>query len=172
MATYPFVRLEEEKRRLLAAGVDVIDFGKGDPNEPTDPMIRQALVDALPERAPYPLAQGLPELRQAASDWCRRRFGAALDPDTEIVPTYGSKEAIFSLAQVLDTVGRTVAFGEPAYPVYERGALFAGAKVHTLPLLRENGFLPDVDAIPDDTAIVWVNYPHNPTGALAPLSFY
>ena len=67
MATYPFVRLEEEKRRLLAAGVEIIDFGKGDPNEPTDPMIRQALIDALPERAPYPLAQGLPELRDAAA---------------------------------------------------------------------------------------------------------
>jgi succinyldiaminopimelate transaminase len=172
MATYPFVRLEEARRRLVSAGVDVIDFGKGDPNEPTDPMIRQALVDALPERAPYPLAQGLPELRQAAADWCRRRFGAALDPDTEIVPTYGSKEAIFSLAQVLDTAGRTVVFGEPAYPVYERGALFAGAKVHTLPLLREKDFLPDIDAIPEDTALVWVNYPHNPTGAVAPLEFY
>jgi succinyldiaminopimelate transaminase len=172
MATYPFVRLEEARRRLVASGVEVIDFGKGDPNEPTDPIIRQALIDAVPERAPYPLAQGLPELRQAASDWCKRRFGVAVDPDTEIVPTYGSKEAIFSLAQVLDTAGRTVVFGEPAYPVYERGALFAGAKVQTLPLLRENGFLPDVDAIPDDTAIVWVNYPHNPTGAVAPLEFY
>src|SRR6476469_4441628 len=175
MASYPFVRLEEEKRRLLAAGVDVIDFGKGDPNEPTDPMIRQALVDALPERAPYPLAAGLPELREAAAGWCGRRFGVALDPNTEIVPTYGSKEAIFSLAQVLvDPASdkRVVAFGEPAYPVYERGALFAGAEVRTLPLLRENGFLPDLDALDDRTAIVWVNYPHNPTGAVAPLSFY
>jgi succinyldiaminopimelate transaminase len=172
MATYPFVRLEEARRRLVAEGVEVIDFGKGDPNEPTDPMIRQALVDALPERSPYPLAQGLPELRAAAADWCARRFGVDVDPDTEIVPTYGSKEAIFSLAQVLDTAGRTVVFGEPAYPVYERGALFAGADVQTLPLLRENGFLPDLDAIPDDTAIVWINYPHNPTGAVAPLDFY
>src|SRR5690349_14686440 len=103
MAVYPFTRLEEEKRRLLAAGVDVIDFGKGDPNEPTDPMIRQALVDALPERSPYPLAQGLPELRVSVARWVERRFGVAVDPDTEIVPTYGSKEAIFSLAQVLDT---------------------------------------------------------------------
>ena len=172
MATYPFVRLEEARRRLVAAGVEVIDFGKGDPNEPTDPIIRQALIDAVPERAPYPLAQGLPELRLAASGWCKRRFGIAVDPDTEIVPTYGSKEAIFSLAQVLDTAARTVVFGEPAYHVYERGALFAGAKVQTLPLLRENGFLPDIDAIADDTAIVWVNYPHNPTGAVAPLEFY
>jgi succinyldiaminopimelate transaminase len=172
MATYPFVRIEEARRRLAAAGVDVIDFGKGDPNEPTDPMIRQALIDAVPERAPYPLAQGLPELREAAAGWCRRRFGVTVDPDTEIVPTYGSKEAIFSLAQVFDTAGRPVVFGEPAYPVYERGALFAGAEVQTLPLLRENDFLPDIDAIPDDAAIVWVNYPHNPTGAVASLDFY
>jgi acetylornithine aminotransferase len=172
MATYPFVRLEEEKRRLLAAGVDVIDFGKGDPNEPTDPMIRQALVDALPERSPYPLAQGLPELRRSVAGWVERRFGVAVDPDTEIVPTYGSKEAIFSLPQVLDTAGKVVAFGEPAYPVYERGALFAGASVRTLPLRRENGFLPDLGALDDDVALVWVNYPHNPTGAVAPLEFY
>jgi acetylornithine aminotransferase len=172
MATYPFVRLEEARRKLVAQGVEVIDFGKGDPNEPTDPMIRQALVDAVPERAPYPLAQGLPELREATAAWCANRFGVKVDPDTEIVPTYGSKEAIFSLAQVLSTAGRTVVFGEPAYPVYERGALFAGAEVQTLPLLRDNGFLPDLDAIPDDTALLWVNYPHNPTGAVAPLDFY
>jgi succinyldiaminopimelate transaminase len=172
LATYPFVRLEERKRDLLAAGVDVIDFGKGDPNEPTDPMIRQALVDALPERSPYPLAAGLAELREACARWCATRFGVGVDPATEIVPTYGSKEAIFSLAAVLDTQGRTVAFGEPAYPVYERGALFAGAQVQTLPLVREHGFLPDLDALPDDLALLWVNYPHNPTGALAPRDFY
>jgi acetylornithine aminotransferase len=172
MAVYPFTRLEEERRRLLASGIDVIDFGKGDPNEPTDPMIRRALVEALPERAPYPLAQGLPELREAAAGWLEGRFGVSLDPETEIVPTYGSKEAIFSLAQVLGTAGRVVAFGEPAYPVYERGALFAGARVQTLPLRRENGFLPDLGALVDDVALVWVNYPHNPTGAVAPREFY
>jgi acetylornithine aminotransferase len=175
MTTYPFVRLEEARRRLVAQGVDVIDFGKGDPNEPTDPMIRQALIDAVPERAPYPLAQGLPELRRAAAAWCRRRFGVELDPETEIVPTYGSKEAIFSLAQVLvdpHSPKRTVVVGEPAYPVYERGALFAGAQLRALPLLREHGFLPDLGALDDDVAIVWVNYPNNPSGAVAPLSFY
>src|SRR5213082_2594325 len=172
MAVYPFTRLEEERRALVAEGVEVIDFGKGDPNEPTDPLIRQALVEALPERAPYPLAQGLPELREAASGWLERRFGVAVDPDTEIVPTYGSKEAIFSLAQVLDVRGQVVAFGEPAYPVYERGALFAGASVRRLPLRRENGFLPDIGELDDDVALVWVNYPHNPTGAVAPLEFY
>jgi succinyldiaminopimelate transaminase len=172
MATYPFVRLEEKRRELAAAGVDVIDFGKGDPNEPTDPMIRQALIDSLPERSPYPLAAGLPELREAAARWCGTRFGVEVDPDSELVPTYGSKEAIFSLAEVLATSGRVVAYGEPAYPVYERGALFAGARVATVPLLGENGFLPDLDALPEDLALFWVNYPHNPTGAPAPLAFY
>jgi succinyldiaminopimelate transaminase len=172
MAVYPFTRLEEERRRLLAAGVEVIDFGKGDPNEPTDPMIREALVEALPERAPYPLAQGLPELREAAAGWLERRFGVSVDPEREIVPTYGSKEAIFSLAQVLETAGRVVAFGEPAYPVYERGALFAGARVQTLPLRRENGFLPDLAELDDDVALLWVNYPHNPTGAVAPRDLF
>src|SRR4051812_1566439 len=172
MATYPFVKLDEARRRLVAEGVEVIDFGKGDPNEPTDPMIRQALVDALPERAPYPLAIGLPELRDAAAGWLDRRFGVAVDPDTEIIPTYGAKEAIFSFAQVLDCSGKTVVYCEPAYPVYERGALFAAAHVRTLPLVREHGFLPDLSALDDDVALVWVNYPHNPTGAVAPLSFY
>src|SRR5437870_3725945 len=175
MATYPFVRLEDARRVLVAQGVDVIDFGKGDPNEPTDPTIRQALIDALPVRAPYPLAAGLPELREAAAGWCARRFGVDLDPGTELVPTYGSKEAIFSLAQVIvdpASEKRVVAYGEPAYPVYERGALFAGAEVRTLPLLRDNGFLPDLGLLDERTAIVWVNYPHNPTGAVAPLSFY
>ena len=175
MATYPFMRLEEARRALVAEGVDVIDFGKGDPNEPTDRIIREALIGAVPERAPYPLAAGLPELREAATGWCARRFGVELDPDTELIPTYGSKEAIFSLAQVLvdpHSPKRVVVFGEPAYPVYERGALFAGAEVRTLPLLRERGFLPDLRTLGADTAIVWVNYPHNPTGAVAPLSFY
>ena len=175
MATYPFVRLEEARRSLAVQGVEVIDFGKGDPNEPTDQIIRQALIDAVPERAPYPLAAGLPELRAAAAGWCARRFRVELDPDTELIPTYGSKEAIFSLAQVLvdpRSPKNVVVYGEPAYPVYERGALFAGAQVRTLPLLREHGFLPDLSSLGGETAVVWVNYPHNPTGALAPLSFY
>src|SRR5260370_7194003 len=120
MATYPFVRLEEARRRLLAQGVDVIDFGRGDPNEPTDPLIRRALVDSVPERSPYPLAQGLPELRIAVAGWCDRRFGVTLDPDTEILPTYGSKYAIFSPAQALagpHSDKRPLAFAQPPYPL-------------------------------------------------------
>jgi len=176
--TYPFVKLEQAKRRLAAEGVELIDFGKGDPRERTDPMIRQALADGLTEISTYPLAEGLPELRAAVAGWCRRRFSVTLDPDTEIVPTYGSKEAIFLLAQVVvgrDSDRRLVVTTQPGYPVPDRGALFAGAEVEQLPLLEEKGFLVDLDAVPEETwqraAIVWLNYPNNPTGAVAPLEF-
>ena len=176
--TYPFVKLEQAKRRLAAEGVELIDFGKGDPRERTDPMIRQALADGLTEISTYPLAEGLPELRAAVAGWCQRRFGVTLDPDTEIVPTYGSKEAIFLLAQVVvgrDSDRRLVVTTQPGYPVPDRGALFAGAEVEQLPLLEEKGFLVDLDAVPEETwqraAIVWLNYPNNPTGAVAPLEF-
>jgi succinyldiaminopimelate transaminase len=176
--TYPFVRLEEAKRRLTAEGVELIDFGKGDPREETDPLIREALVDGIEPLMGYPLAEGLPELRAAVAAWCARRFGVELDSDTEVIPTYGSKEAIFHLAQVmLDRDGdkRLVLATEPGYPVYERGALFAGAEFGYLPLLEENGFFPDLDGVPaqtwERTAIVWINYPNNPTGAVAPLEF-
>src|SRR5256714_8744220 len=176
--TYPFVKLEQAKRRLAEQGVELIDFGKGDPREPTDTLIRQALADSLTEISTYPLAEGLPELRQAVAAWCSRRFGVELDPGTEIIPTYGSKEAIFLLAQiVIDRDGdkRLVVTTEPGYPVPDRGAAFAGADVLQLPLLEENGFLPDLDAVDRDTwertAIVWINYPNNPTGAVAPIDF-
>jgi acetylornithine aminotransferase len=179
MATYPFVHLEEARRRLVADGREVLDFGKGDPQEPTDARIRQALVDSLGERSSYPLAEGLPELREAAAGWVARRFGVALDPHGEIVPTYGSKEAIFSLANVLvdpASEKRLVVTTEPGYPVPERGATFAGADTLALPLRAENDFLPDLDALEEATwrrvAILWVNYPNNPTGATAPLGFY
>jgi acetylornithine aminotransferase len=178
-ATYPFVRLNEAARRVADAGVTVIDFGMGDPREPTDPLIQRALVDGLRERMGYPAAVGLPELREAIAAWAARRFEAALDPDTEVIPTLGSKEAIFSFALVVaDPEGGkdTVAYTDPGYPVYERGALFARARPLALPLREEQGFLPDLDAIDDHTwsrlAVFWVNYPNNPTCATAPLAFY
>jgi acetylornithine aminotransferase len=175
---YPFVKLDQAKRRLQAEGVRLIDFGKGEPREATDPMIRKALVDNLAEISTYPLAEGLPELRSAVAEWCRRRFRVSLDPDTEIIPTYGSKEAIFLLAQVVidrDGDKRLVVTTEPGYPVPDRGASFAGADVLQLPLLKEHDFLPDLDAVEPETwaraAIVWINYPNNPTGSVAPLAF-
>ncbi len=178
-ATYPFVRLNQAAAERRAEGLDVIDFGMGDPREPTDPRIIAALRDGVRERMGYPASVGLPELREAVAAWVGRRFGVELDPDRHVIPTLGSKEAIFSFAQVVLDVaeGRdTVVVTEPGYPVGARGAQFAGARVVELPLLEANGFLPDLDAVPAETwrrtALVWMNFPNNPTGATAPLTFY
>ncbi len=178
-ATYPFVRLNHAAAARRDAGLEVIDFGMGDPREPTDPRIIQALRDGVRERMGYPAAVGLPELREAVAGWVRRRFGVTLDPAIHVIPTLGSKEAIFSFAQVvLDIAGGrdTVVLTEPGYPVGVRGAQFSGARIEELPLLERNGFLPDLDAVPRETwrrtALLWVNYPNNPTGATAPLAFY
>lgn len=175
-ATYPFVRLNQAAAERRARGLEVIDFGMGDPREPTDPRIIQALRDGVRERMGYPAAAGLPELREAVCAWIERRFGVPLDPEAHVIPTLGSKEAIFSFAQVvldLPAGKDTVVTTEPGYPVWGRGAAFAGARVVELPLLEANGFLPDLDAVPEETwrrtAVLWLNSPSNPTGAVAPL---
>ena len=148
----------------------------GDPIEPTPEFIQRALAEALPLTAGYPRAPGLPELREAIARWLERRFGAQVDADTEVIPTYGSKEAIFLFPLVACTTEKDlVLVPEPAYPVYERGAMFAGARTEFLPLDEKHGWLPDLDAVAAETwercAILWLNYPHNPTGAVAPLEF-
>jgi succinyldiaminopimelate transaminase len=174
LAQYPFARLDDWKAEATASGIELIDFGMGDPREVTPAFIREALAASIQPVSSYPRATGLPELREAISGWIERRFGVAVDPATEIVPTLGSKEAIFSFAQIALGDKRLVAIPEPAYPVYERGALFAGGSVTTLPLKEANGWLPDLDAFDawDEIALFWVCYPNNPTGAVAPLSFY
>jgi acetylornithine aminotransferase len=166
---YPFTRLDEWR-----AGRTLIDFGVGDPREITPLFIREALAAAIEERSSYPRAAGLPELRRAIAAWIDRRFGVEVDADHELVPTLGSKEAIFSFAQVALGERRAVAVPEPGYPVYERGAVVAGGTVLTVPLREETGWLPDLDAFDawDEIAIFWCCYPNNPTGATAPLSFY
>jgi len=179
LGTYPFVRLEQAKREAASRGLEVLDFGVGDPREVAPPAVREALAASLAQPSGYPLAHGLPEWRAAVAAWCDRRFGVTLDPDKELIPTLGSKEAIFSLAPVLVTRGGerdTVVVTDPGYPVPERGALVAGARLLRLPLLEANAFLPDLDAI-DETdwariALFWVNYPNNPTGATAPPAFF
>jgi len=174
LRAYPFVRLTDAWQRLAAAGVPVIDFGIGEPREETPAFIREALARSIDPQSRYPLAEGLPELRAAIAGWVERRLGPRLDPEREVLPTLGSKEAVFHLAQVLD--GELVVVPQPAYPVYERGAAFAGKEVVELPLRASAGFLPDLDAVPAAvwrrTAILWLNYPNNPTAATAPLELY
>ena len=172
---YPFAQLDDWKADAAARGIDLIDFGMGDPREPTAAFIRDALIASVEAVSSYPRATGVPELRTAIAGWIERRFGVAVDPASEIVPTLGSKEAIFSFAQVaVSPERRVVAVPGLAYPVYERGVRFAGGSVLPVPLDERHGWLPDLDAFDawDDIALFWTCYPNNPTGAVAPLSFY
>jgi succinyldiaminopimelate transaminase len=174
LAQYPFARLDDWKAEASARGIRLIDFGMGDPRERTPAFIREAMLDSVEEVSSYPRATGLPELRAAIAGWVDRRFDVRVDPDREILPTLGSKEAIYSFAQIALGEKRLVAIPEPAYPVYERGALFAGGSIVGVPLREDHGWLPDLDAFDawDEIAVFWVCYPNNPTGAEAPLSFY
>ncbi|MGI8649148.1 MAG: succinyldiaminopimelate transaminase [Rubrobacter sp.] len=172
---YPLLKLDERREELKARGATLFDFGAGDPREPTDEKIRKALVDGVPKVSQYPSAAGKPELREAFSGWMKRRHGVTLDPETEVVPATGSKEAIFHapLAFLHHAHSRKgVAYGTPGYPVYERGTLFSGGEALPVRLTEDDGFLlrpEDIDA--ERTRIVWINYPHNPTGARASLAY-
>jgi acetylornithine aminotransferase len=174
LAQYPFTRLDEWKADAAARGIELIDFGMGDPRERTPAFIREAMLSSVEEVSSYPRASGLPELRTTIAGWIQRRYGTTVDPDTEIIPTLGSKEAIFSFAQIALGEKRLVAVPEPAYPVYERGARFAGGDVVTVPLRERRGWVPDLREIDfwDELAIFWICYPNNPTGAVAPPQFF
>lgn len=168
---YPMVELARRKAAVAARGIDVLDFGTGDPVEPTAPLIRQALLDAVPEVSQYPTIKGVPELRQAFTEWFSARFDVALDPETEVLPTRGSKEAIFHLALVeIDPSHerKTVVYPEPGYPVMEIGSLYAEADLHAVPMTAANDYRMEPSQVPADVLakakIVWLNYPHNPTG--------
>jgi LL-diaminopimelate aminotransferase len=170
---YPFVRLDRRARELAPAGLALIHFGMGDPREETPEFIRDALRAAVPRVSSYPATAGRAELRAACAGWLERRFGVRLDPERHILPANGTKEAVFLLPQVVidrDGGRRTVVIPTPAYPVYEPGARHAGAEVHLAPLERERGWRFDPDQVPDAvwgrTALLWLNQPHNPTGAM------
>ena len=171
---YPFVTLDRMRQELAPTGLRVIHFGMGDPREETPEFIREALRDGITPVSSYPAAVGQPELRAAAARWFRRRFGIALDPERQLLPANGTKEAVFLMALAVvgrgDDPRRTVVIPTPAYPVYEPGARFAGADVHVVPLRSEDGWRFDPDRVPDEvwarTALLWLNYPHNPTGAV------
>ncbi len=176
---YPLAAYQDLKRELAADGAPLHDFSIGDPIEPTPAFVRRALVDGLPEISQYPTAAGLPELRQAIADWVERRFKVDLDPDREVLPTAGSKEAIFHLPLgVLDSRGQrtSVLWGTPGYPVYERGFRFAGGTSDPVSLDAESGWRLDLGALEQDrldrACLAWLNYPHNPTGAVVDVDFY
>jgi LL-diaminopimelate aminotransferase len=169
--SYPLLRLDERRREVEERGIELYDFGTGDPREPTDPRIRQALLEGVPQVSQYPTTPGKKDLREAFCGWTMRRHGVALDPDTEVLPATGSKEAIFHapLAFLHPSHERTgVAYGSPGYPVYERGTLFAGGESLPVKLKAEDDLLLDTEDVdPERTRLLWINYPHNPTGAVA-----
>ena len=175
LPAYPLARIDERRRRLEGTGERLFDFGTGDPREPTDEKIRRALIEGIPEVSRYPSAVGTRELREAFCGFMRRRHGVRLDPDSKVLPAAGSKEAIFHapLGFVHPSHGRRgVAYGTPGYPVYERGALFAGGEALPIKLRKEDGFLLPTEALnPEKTRALWINYPHNPTGATASYAY-
>ena len=171
LPTYPMVQLSAWSRQIVDQGLELLDFGTGDPREPTPAILRQAMIDGIEEVSQYPPTPGTEGLRQAVCGYLQRRFGLAFDPDEEVVATLGSKEALFHLPMTFVHEGaarNVVVYGEPAYPVYRIGTLFANAEPHAVILGPDNGYQLDPDALPDGllarTAMVFLNYPHNPSG--------
>ena len=171
LPAYPLARLDERRRQLEEKRVILFDFGTGDPREPTDEKIYRALISGVPKISQYPSVAGTKELREAFVGFMSRRHGIGLDPSTEVLPAAGSKEAIFHAPLAFlhpSHERRGVAYGTPGYPVYERGTLFAGGEPAAVKLHREEGFLLSVGSLnPTQARILWINYPHNPTGATA-----
>jgi LL-diaminopimelate aminotransferase len=174
---YLFVEIDRKKRLLLEAGKDVINFGVGDPDQPTHSFIIDRLTAAVrnPEHHRYPRDRGLPAFRQTLAAFFERRYGVQLDPEREIYVLIGSKEGLGHLPLAVVNPGRTVLYPEPGYPVYRSAAIFAGGIPWAMRLNEERGWMPDLDAIPPDVArsaaLMILNYPNNPTGALASREF-
>ena len=175
---YLFARIEKKIQEKKAAGVDVISLGIGDPDRPTPGHIIDKLVEQAhnPENHSYPSSVGMMEYREAVAQWYKNRFGVDLDPASEIVTLIGSKEGIGHISFCYVDPGDVNLVPDPGYPVYGIGTLLAGGEPYNMPLKEENGFLPDLDAIPEDVAdkakILFINYPNNPTGALADMNFF
>jgi len=177
LAGYMLEKANAQREAAVRSGRPVYDFGIGDPREPTPEFIRKALRDAVPEVSQYPSINGTPALRKAVAGYLQRRFGLSVNPETEILPCAGAKEALFHLPLCAVDPARPVCwYPDPAYPVYERAILFAGATPRTYPLRADRAFLPDLDAIPASdwrkTSIWFDCYPHNPTGAGAPPAYH
>jgi len=174
---YVFARLGIRIRELMAEGKDVIRLDIGSPDLPPPEALIEVMYTSArnPRHHGYAGYNGTPELRQAVATYYQRRFGVTLDPGKEIVALIGSKEGIANVALAFVDPGGTVLVPDPGYPTYTMGTLLAGGVPYRMPLLAENGFLPDLGAVPEEVAraatMMWLNYPNNPTGATAPLSF-
>jgi LL-diaminopimelate aminotransferase len=175
---YLFVEVSKKINEMRARGIDVISLGIGDPDLPTPPHVIQRLCREaqVPANHRYPESDGLPEFRQAIAEWYQRRFGLSFDPDEEVLPLIGSKEGIGHIAFCFIDPGDVALVPDPAYPVYSIGTMFAGGESYYLPLQEERGFLPDLEAVPPEVArrakLLWLNYPNNPTAAVADLAFF
>jgi len=175
---YAFAQLERQIAAKRAAGVDVISLGIGDPDRPTPPLIVEAMQEAVsePETHRYPSNRGRADFRGAVRDFYERRFDVILDPEREIVPAIGAKEAIFNVNLAFLDAGDYALAADPGYPVYTAGPWLAGAEPVLMALQPERGFAPDLAAIGGDVArrakLMFLNYPNNPTGALAPEGFF
>jgi len=174
---YPMAELPAIKRRLLEQGVDVIDVGPGDNDAPPPDVTLEAMNSAIrtPALSKYGFQQGLPEYRQAAARWVERRFGLRFDPTSELLPLIGSKEGLAHVVFTVADPGGVAIVPEPGYQAYLGGAILAGAEPYIVPLRREQRFLLELDQIPDEilrrARIVFLNYPNNPTAAVAPVEY-
>jgi len=175
---YLFLEIDRIKRKAIKQGKDIIDFGVGDPDQPTPSYIIDSLYKAAqdPVNHRYALDQGMPALRQAIASWYRRRFGVLLNPESEILPLIGSKEGIAHLPLAILNPGDYSLILDPCYPPYRGGTILAGAKVYPLPLIEKNDFIPELKNIPNDilkkAKLLYINYPNNPTAAVAKKKFY
>lgn len=175
---YLFAELDRMKAQVAAKGIDIISLGVGDPDLPTPPHIVERLQEAAlnPRNHQYPSYEGMPSFREAVARWYADRFGVGLDPDREIVSLIGSKEGIAHAPLAFVNPGDVVLCPDPGYPVYSIATLFAGGRVHLMPLQEENRFLPDLSALPADVTsksrILFLNYPNNPTSAVATREFF
>jgi LL-diaminopimelate aminotransferase len=175
---YLFAELERKIAEKKAAGIDVISLGIGDPDTPTPENVVEAMVTAVrdPGTHQYPSNRGRAEFREAVAAFYRSRFGVELDPETQVIPAIGGKECIFNVNLAFLDEGDVALAADPGYPVYTGGPLLVGAEPVLMPLVPERGFVPDLAAVPDDARkrakLMFLNYPNNPTGAVAPEGFF
>ena len=175
---YLFAEIDRKIAEAKAKGVDIISLGIGDPDTPTLPPIVEEMHKAIdnPANHDYPPYNGTEKFRKAACAWMKKRFGVELNPDTQMLANIGSKEAIAHVFFAFVDKGDYTLVPDPGYPVYKNATIFAGGTPYSMPLLEENGYLPDLDAIPEDIAkkskIMFLNYPNNPTGAVCTKEFY